>query len=236
MELLKTIRNSEKDFNTLIRKDSKGTLAREMLRLADKLNESLKLKYTQGATREYLQKLYYEGQSAIKADLLTLGELERGKLNEAMEKVKNNYLRGYEADFSLHDFRLRNLERSYAAMDDDTLSSIVHQSIEENSLPSTDPNELNILLSEINKRNLEENDTPLGPLFRKYLTDKNYNEPWLQTEEGQIISEKLIDATYVADGAIFRDSENNKTYGVSLDEVLIPFEDIGKQEEGEDDE
>lgn len=210
---IEQMKKAQSTMKELVIKGAKTASAKLLLQSITKLQNTVTEAQLKGATQQYLESLKTQGKEAIISDLIQCQALERQKVIEQIESLKKKSIADSEKEFALNDYRLKNWERRLYAMGESELERTAQAYIDnKNDLQS--PEELDALTSALKDRGIEE----LTDTLRATMLERNYDSPFLRTEEGQLLTNQLKLLQHVDDGILLAD-DTGKTFGVTFDEI-----------------
>jgi hypothetical protein len=211
----------------LTEKGAKTKSAKFLLSAIDKLRDAISDAKTKGASNKYIIDLERQGKDAILSDLVQYQANERMAVAKQMEALAIAYTKNTEKDYALQDFRLKNWERRLYSMAPDEIETLAQEYIM-NPTKKYSPEELDSLSASVKDYSDEETFDAL----RATMHERQYDKPYMQSEEGQLLSNQMKLLQPVSHG-ILLDAGDGRTFGASFDE-LVELAKPDQDEEGND--
>ena len=226
---MSVIRNV-KDVRAMYEANCKSHSAKQFLVSVQKLKAVLEEAKTRGANSDYLYRLEKEAKTSIIMDYNNSKAQELESYQNQLQALETKYVKDYEKDFALRDFRQRAFERKLKVMLDPEIKRLSLDYIND-KLPIDDPGIIDTLINEVRSRNLDQSKDSELDGFQEAMRHKNYDRPFMNSDEAKIIGTKI--KVLSIDEAIGLEFENGNSAGLGFEDLFDSYLDP-KMDEGEE--
>jgi hypothetical protein len=179
-----------KEIRMMYETNARSHSAKAFLTATQKLKSVIKEARMRGATDDYLYRLETEARTAIIMDYNNSKAQELESYQNQLQALETKYVKDYEKDFALRDFRQRAFERKLKVMLDPEIKRLSLDYIND-KLPIDDPGIIDTLINEVRSRNLDQSKDSELDGFQEAMRHKNYDRPFMNTDEAKIINTKI---------------------------------------------
>jgi len=211
--ILKDVRESRAVMKKMIEAGAKTAAAKTMLASIQKLREVLETNRTRGASKDYLRELEKQGRDAILADLLISQTEARSNIYKQIADLEKRYVKDYERDFQLHDFRLKQFERRLYAKTPAELVEMV-SAYTSGQAQYDDPAFVDCIGAALIDRNVDD----VAGEFREAAVAKEYDRPYMRSDEGKLLDQQLRLNKFVNNAVLLADDAGG-TFAMTFDEL-----------------
>ena len=202
------------ELQKLIRENAKSVPVRTLLQQVDGLNAVLASREYRGSDAATRLRLRQDALTAVKLDLKINLQEERERISKQLEKEAEHYKQEYEREFSLREFRIKNAERKFRAMNNAELENLVMAYVASPEALPDDENIINSLGAVLAERSMPEHE-----ILREAAKKARYDQPYIRTSTGKELQHQLELHMQPSDGD-FLIEVDGKPVAVSLSDLI----------------